>query len=219
MPQILAIARPGDILAHAYSAMPDGVLGDDERPSPLLLDAVARGVLLDIGFGINFSYGTARRMIAAGLFPQLISSDVHGRFDRMHDDGALDYSLAGAFARMVALGMPFMAALAAVTLNPARVLGDETEIGTLAIGSLADVSVLAERIEDWPLADSARRGAGSPAALDPAPGVARRPADRPLATPGARCGEAGGTGCGVSAAIAPLAARLLAGAQRARQRA
>lgn len=154
LPQILAIARPGDILAHAYSAMPDGVLGDDERPSPLLLDAVARGVLLDIGFGINFSYGTARRMIAAGLFPQLISSDVHGRFDRMHDDGALDYSLAGAFARMVALGMPFMAALAAVTLNPARVLGDETEIGTLAIGSLADVSVLAERIEDWPLADS-----------------------------------------------------------------
>ncbi len=154
LPQILALARPGDILAHAYSAMPDGVLGADEEPSPILRDAVARGVLLDIGFGINFSYGTARRMIAAGLLPQLISSDAHGRFERMHDDGGLDYSLAGAFARLVALGMPFMSALAAVTVNPARVLGGEAEIGTLAIGSRADVSVLEERTEDWPLANS-----------------------------------------------------------------
>jgi predicted amidohydrolase len=43
----------------------------------------------------------------------------------MHDDSALDYSLAGAFARLVALGMPFGEAVAAVTINPARVLGEE----------------------------------------------------------------------------------------------
>lgn len=154
LPLTLAIARPGDILAHVYSAMPDGVLGGDERPSPLLVDAVAHGLLLDIGFGINFSYATARRMIEAGLWPHIISSDVHGLFDRMHDDSALDYSLAGAFASLVALGMPFADALAAVTVNPARVLRDEAEIGTLAIGSRADVTVLEERAGNWPLADA-----------------------------------------------------------------
>ena len=154
LPKVLQIARPGDILAHVYSAMPDGVLGADERPSPLLREAVERGLLLDIGFGINFSYATARRMIAAGVLPQIISSDVHGRFDAMHDDSMLDYSLAGAFARLVALGMPFIEALAAVTVNPAGVLREEAEIGTLAAGSRADITVLEERVERRPLHDS-----------------------------------------------------------------
>ena len=79
---------------------------------------------------------------------------MHGLFDRMHDDTALDYSLAGAFARLVALGLPFAEALRAVTVNPARVLGEEAEIGTLAIGSRADLTLLEERVEDWPFADS-----------------------------------------------------------------
>jgi dihydroorotase len=153
LPKILEIARPGDVLGHVYSAMPDGVLGDDATPSPGLIDAVAQGLLLDIGFGINFSYATARRMIAAGVWPDIISSDVHGLFPAMHDDSELDYSLAGAFARLVALGMPFHAALAAVTVNPARVLGAANEIGTLAIGSRADMTVLEECAGDWPLRD------------------------------------------------------------------
>jgi dihydroorotase len=154
LPQVLRLARRGDILAHVYSAMPDGVLGADAAPHPALFEAVAEGLLLDIGFGINFSYATARRMIAAGLWPHIISSDVHGQFPVMHDDGELDYSLAGAFARLVGLGMPFLEALAAVTLNPARVLADDAEIGTLAVGSRADLTVLEERVEDWPLRDS-----------------------------------------------------------------
>jgi dihydroorotase len=153
LPEILAIARPGDVLGHVYSAMPDGVLGGDQTPSPALIEAAANGLLLDIGFGINFSYATARRMIEVGMLPHIISSDVHGLFAVMHDDSALDYSLAGAFARLVALGMPFADALAAVTINPARVLGEEAEIGTLAIGSRADVTVLEERVEDWPMRD------------------------------------------------------------------
>jgi dihydroorotase len=79
---------------------------------------------------------------------------VHGRFDAMHDDSMLDYSLAGAFARLVGLGMPFADALAAVTVNPARVLREEAEIGTLAVGSRADLTVLDERVESWPFYDS-----------------------------------------------------------------
>jgi dihydroorotase len=153
LPRVLDIARPGDILAHVYSSMPDGILGADARPSPLLAEARAKGVLFDIGFGINFSYDTARRMIDAGIWPDLISSDLHGRFDAMHDDSHLDYSLPGAFARLVALGMPFADAVAAVTVNPARVLHDEAEIGTLRVGSRADITVLEERAETWPLRD------------------------------------------------------------------
>src|SRR5262249_52983710 len=153
LPKVLEIAKPGDILAHVYSALPDGVLGEDERPSPHLIEAAEKGLLLDIGYGINFSFATARRMIEAGVWPDIISSDVHGRSAAMHDDSMLDYSLAGAFARLVALGMPFERALAAVTINPAWVLREEDEIGTLAVGSRADVTVLEERVERWPLHD------------------------------------------------------------------
>jgi dihydroorotase len=144
LPEVLAIARPGDILGHIYSAMPDGVLGGDQAPSPALIDAAANGLLLDIGFDINFAYATARRMIAAGVLPHIISSDVHGLFPVMYDDSALDYSLAGAFARFVALGMPFGDALAAVTIKSCpsarRGGGDRDpcyrvpEIGTLLSG-------------------------------------------------------------------------------------
>jgi predicted amidohydrolase len=181
---ILAIARPGDVLGHVYSAMPDGVLGDDQAPSPALIEAAAAGLLLDIGFGINFSYATARRMIRAGVLPHVISSDVHGLFPVMHDDSALDYSLAGAFARLVALGMPFRDALAAVTVNPARVLGDEGEIGTLAIGSRADVAVLEERTE---VSRCATAGARSwwRSGADPASRAPKRTADHPHPAAGA----------------------------------
>jgi predicted amidohydrolase len=88
--------------------MPDGVLGSAETPSPALIDAAANRLLLDIGFR---SYAAARRMITAGVWPHIISSNLHGLFPVMHDDSALDYRLAGAFARLVALGMPFGDAL------------------------------------------------------------------------------------------------------------
>ena len=125
-------------------------------------------------------------MIEAGVLPHIISSDVYGLFPVMHDDSALDYSLAGAFARPGAIGMPFSDALAAVTINPARVLGDEGEIGTLAVGSRADVTVLNERVEDWPDARRPGRGAGGGAALDTAARAPRRKADRPEFAPSAR---------------------------------
>ena len=38
-------------------------------------------------------------MLAAGVVPDIISSDAHGLFPVMHDDSALDYSLAGDAAR------------------------------------------------------------------------------------------------------------------------
>ena len=46
LPEILAIARPGDILGHIYSAMPDGVLGSDQAPSAALIEPLTMGCCL-----------------------------------------------------------------------------------------------------------------------------------------------------------------------------
>ena len=70
LPDVLAAARPGDILGHCYSGMPDGILGWHDRPSPQLFDAVSRGVRLDVGHGLNFSSGPRPGCSRPGCFPR-----------------------------------------------------------------------------------------------------------------------------------------------------
>jgi dihydroorotase len=84
-------------------------------------------------------------MMAAGVLPNTISSDAHGAFAGFYDDSELDYSLCGAMTRLWALGMPLKEVIRRVTVNPARILRD-TEIGTLSVGTRADVTVL-ERVK------------------------------------------------------------------------
>lgn len=152
--RVLEVLRPGDIVAHCYSNRPDGVMGRREHVPPELRDAVDRGIHLDLGHGVNFCFEIARRMMGEGLFPFTISSDVHGDFDSMHNDALLDYSLWGALSKLVALGMDLELALAAVTEKPARILGCEDEIGSLAIGSIADVTILRAISGDWVFTDA-----------------------------------------------------------------
>ena len=151
--QVVPVLRPGDTLAHVYSAMPDGIMGRRDKVPPIIFAALERGLHFDIGYGINFSYAIARTMMEAGVLPNTISSDVHGDFGSYHDLRKLDYSLCGAMTRLLALGMPLMEVVKRTTLNPAKVLRGEFEIGTLEPGTRADVTVI-DRLEGaWPLKD------------------------------------------------------------------
>ncbi|HXV83212.1 MAG TPA: amidohydrolase/deacetylase family metallohydrolase [Candidatus Binatia bacterium] len=151
--QVLPLLRPGDILAHCYSNKPDGLLGKRTEVPDWLIAAAQSGIRLDLGHGINFSFAIARRMMAAGLLPDTLGSDVHGDFDSVHNDTTLDYSLCGALSKLLALGMPLERVIAAVTFNPARVLGAERDIGTLQVGSRADISVLQKVAGNWVFRD------------------------------------------------------------------
>ena len=154
MPEVLANARPGDVLGHCYSAMPDGILGRAERPSPALVEAVDGGVRLDVGHGINFSFDTARRMMDGGLLPFTISSDTHGLLTGVHDDTTCSYSLVGTMSKLMALGMSLNDVVACTTDHPASVLGRSGELGTLREGTPADVTILDVRRDDWTFLDS-----------------------------------------------------------------
>ncbi len=150
---VVPVLRPGDTLAHVYSAMPDGIMGKRDKVPPIVFAALERGLHFDIGYGINFSYAIARTMMEAGVLPNTISSDVHGDFGSYHDLRKLDYSLCGAMTRLLALGMPLLEVVKRTTVNPAKVLRGEIEIGTLEPGTRADVTVL-DRLEGaWPLKD------------------------------------------------------------------
>jgi dihydroorotase len=151
--RMLHLLKPGDTLAHIYSCKPDGIVGEDEDVPEVVYRALEQGVHFDIGYGQNFSYKIARMMLEKGVLPNTISSDIHGDFNRFHDNHALDYSLVGAMSRLMALGMPLMEVLRRVTVNPATVLGEADEIGTLAVGSRADITVFDMPEEDWTMTD------------------------------------------------------------------
>jgi dihydroorotase len=144
MGQVVPFLKPGDVLAHVYSCMPDGIMGPDEAVPGWIAEAKAEGVLFDLGRGVNFSYRIARKMMQAGIFPDTLGSDVHGDFNATHDFSRLDYSLLGGFNTLLALGMPLVEAIRGLTATPAAVLGDPT-IGHLGAGARANISVLRQQ--------------------------------------------------------------------------
>lgn len=145
--------KAGDVLAHVYSNMPDGICGEDDTVPDVLRAALDKGVRFDIGYGINFSYRIARMLMAEGIYPYTVSSDVHGDFNSYHDNSKLNYSLPGAMSRLLGLGMPLIEVIRAATEHPAQVIGEAHELGRLAPGSVADISILELRKEPWRLLD------------------------------------------------------------------
>jgi dihydroorotase len=151
--QVLPLLKAGDTLAHIYSSMPDGIIGEETRVPDVVHRALDMGVHFDIGYGVNFSYRIARMLMAAGIYPHSISSDLHGDFNSYHDESKLDYSLLGAMSRLWALGMPLMEVIRAATEHPARVIGLQDRIGRIAPGRQADITILQKKREDWTFAD------------------------------------------------------------------
>jgi dihydroorotase len=145
--------RPGDTLAHIYSGAPDGIMALHNEVPRAVFDALDKGLHFDIGYGVNFCFDIARKMIAAGVLPNTISSDAHGAFAGFYDDSELDYSLCGAMTRLQALGIPLVEIIRRVTVNPARILRDR-EIGTLSVDTRADITVLERVKETCTLSDS-----------------------------------------------------------------
>ncbi|XGV98531.1 MAG: amidohydrolase family protein [Leptolyngbya sp. BL-A-14] len=155
---VLAFLQPGDLLAHCYSRRPDGLMGTHENAPKILVEAIKDGgIRLDLGHGVNFSFDIARRMMDQGLLPYTVSSDVHGDFAIPHNDATLDYSLCGALSKLMALGLDLETAIATVTLHPARVLQATPDIGTLHVGSRADITVLEQAIGNWTFYDSTQK--------------------------------------------------------------
>lgn len=141
--------RPGDVLTHCYRPFPNAPVTADGRVKPAVLAARQRGVFFDIGHGMgSFSWKTARAMLKEGFRPDTISSDIHA----LCIDGPV-YDQVTTLSKFLTLGMPLKEVIAASTVNAAKVLG-RPELGTLAVGSPGDASILELREGSFPLEDS-----------------------------------------------------------------
>jgi len=142
LPRALPLLRGGDVLAHCFTKEAGGVVSGDGAVQPAVFAALARGVQLDVAHGAHFSFAAAEAALAAGVRPDLVSSDVHADFSRPHSRTAY-YGLTQTMSKLLALGLSLADVVAMATSRPAAVLGEAGRLGSLDVGHQADVTVVA----------------------------------------------------------------------------
>jgi dihydroorotase len=166
--QVLDLMKPNDVLAHPFSRHPGGFVGKNGAVHPLVREAVARGLKIDVGHGSHFSFNVARTVLDAGILPDTLGADMHGHNTRAVGSdadsnqagdahlfaGATRFSLVSAMTSMMALGLSLEQIVPMVTSNAARMLGLQDEAGHLRIGAIADISVLSDERGLWILRDN-----------------------------------------------------------------
>jgi dihydroorotase len=166
---VIDMLKPGDILAHPFSRHPGGFVETSGRLHPLVKEAIARGLKIDVGHGSHFSFNMARKVLDAGVVPDTLGADMHGYNTTVpappgspetHPDedhmfkGSVRFSLVSTMSTMLALGLSLEQVVPMVTRNAAAMLGLEGEIGTLRPGAVADVTVLADERGRWVMRDN-----------------------------------------------------------------
>jgi dihydroorotase len=178
--KVVPLLDPGDILAHPFTRFPSGFVAEDGTIHPLIKEAIAKGVRIDVGRGAHFSFKNAELVLAAGILPFTLGADLHGYNVRLKDGGRAyrgmftgegvdsiiaedraspferPYSLHHAMTELVALGVPLVEVVRMATENAAIMLGLESEMGALSVGMPADLSALRVIDGDWTLIDSER---------------------------------------------------------------
>jgi dihydroorotase len=175
--QVVPLLKPGDILAHPFTRHPGGFVNREGKVHPIVKEALAMGLKIDVGHGSHFSYKMARIALDAGVVPDTLGADMHGYNTRVpraasgapnplagtpqsHPDtdhmffGQARFSLASAMSSMLALGLKIEEVVPMVTVNAARMCGMEGTLGTLKPGVEADVSVLHDERGRWVLKDN-----------------------------------------------------------------
>jgi dihydroorotase len=133
---ILKKLRPGDIHTHVF-AQQFPILDEAGKVNPILFQARQRGVIFDVGHGEgSFWFRNAVPAVKQGFIPDSISTDLHTG----NINGAV-VDFATALSKFLAMGVPLEEVVRRATVNPAREIR-RPELGTLAVGSEADIAVV-----------------------------------------------------------------------------
>ncbi|MEX2512228.1 MAG: amidohydrolase/deacetylase family metallohydrolase [Cyclobacteriaceae bacterium] len=136
--------RPGDIYTHAYAELNgsrETIVDRETRAfQPFVLEAQKRGIIFDVGYGgASFEFRQAIPALAAGLFPNTISTDLH-----TGSMNAAMKNMLNVMTTFLAMGMELPHVIQASTWAPAQVI-KRTELGHLSEGAIADLAILQVR--------------------------------------------------------------------------
>lgn len=143
--QQLDSLRSGDVVTYCFRSQPWCLFGPT-GPDRSLRQALDRGVLLDVAHGSEaFDESVAEIAVESGCAPFVISSGT-----KTAEPGhRAPLPLARVMQRMVRVGMPLASVIAAVTLNPAGVLGLTDGSGNFQVGGRADLTALHTSGPQW----------------------------------------------------------------------
>jgi dihydroorotase len=141
--------RAGDIYTHVFSGHRLEVLADD-TVNPALEAGRKRGIFFDIGFGqASFYWYVAVPAYRQKFYPDSISTDLHAN---SMNAGMKD--MVQCMSKILNLGSSLEDVIRMSTSNPAREI-KRPQLGTLDVGSAADVAVLRLDKGTFGLIDSA----------------------------------------------------------------
>ncbi|MBI2690224.1 MAG: amidohydrolase/deacetylase family metallohydrolase [Acidobacteria bacterium] len=128
--------RPGDVYTHCFSGLRGEIVNG--QMSPYMIEARQRGIVMDLGHGGgSFFWNMTIPAIEQKFYPDTISTDMH--FGSLN--GAMK-DLLNVMSKFLNLKVPFDDLIAMTTSRAAKVLG-RPALGSLEIGSEADIAVLA----------------------------------------------------------------------------
>lgn len=136
--ELVAMLRSGDVFTHVYQGKGHTIIGEDGKIRAGIKAARQRGVIFDTADGRgHYAFSVIKAALADGFQPDVISTDVV--HSSLFDPSV--FGLPHIMTKYVNLGMPLQEVVAACTATPARLLGMEGKLGTLAPGALADVAI------------------------------------------------------------------------------
>lgn len=136
--EILPFMAEGDIITHCFHPHAGGRITTPQgavRAS--VKEAIARGVLLDVGHGVaSMSHAVAIQAMAEGVVPYSLSSDIHAE-----NVGGPIKSILTVMEMFLSLGMDLSDVLRASTSNPADAVG-RADLGRIEVGAPGDLALL-----------------------------------------------------------------------------
>jgi len=133
---ILEKLRPGDIHTHVY-ARQFPVIDGAGKVESYMFEARDRGIWFDLGHGAgSFWFRNGARAFDDGFRPDSISTDLH-----MGNIRGPVFSMLDTMSKCLVMGMPLQEVIYRSTVTPAYVM-QRKELGTLSVGSEADVAIL-----------------------------------------------------------------------------
>ncbi len=148
-PQILRRLRPHDVVTHCFEGRGDGIV-EQGRLIPEAVDARKKGVVFDVGHGCgSFSWEIARRAFEYSFYPDTISTDLH-----RYSVERWAFDMPTTMSKFLHLGMPLEDVILKSTTAPAKVIGHDGELGTLRVGTIADLFAFTLEEGEFPLEDT-----------------------------------------------------------------
>jgi dihydroorotase len=142
----------GDILTHLCTPNPGGVMDPTDathKTLPEVKEARARGVTLDSALGRgNFGINVARIQADMGLVPDTTSSDLT-LSGRTRGVGLLD-----SMSKFLAVGYSLADVVKMASTNAAQAIGMQDQIGAIAVGREADLSIFDVVSGKWNFTDT-----------------------------------------------------------------